>query len=186
MDKSFWQDRYSSEQTGWDLGDVSPPIKAYIDQLTDKNLSILVPGCGYGHEVSYLIDQGFNNVTALDIVEEPLKILREKHPKLTVLAADLFELNTHYDLILEQTIFCAISPVRRNEFIQQMSNLLNPGGKYVGLLFNREFEGGPPFGGSMLEYATYFNDAFAEYKMELCYNSVPPRQGSELFFIAKK
>lgn len=186
MDKSFWEERYTSSTTGWDLGEISPPLKEYIDQLTDKSISILVPGCGFGHEVGYLIEQGFTHVTALDIVEEPLRLLKNKYPQVNILQADLFELNLHFDLILEQTIFCAILPDKRETFVSQMANLLKPNGKYVGVLFNREFEGGPPFGGSMQEYTSYFDKAFTSYQMELCYNSAKPRQGTELFFIAKK
>lgn len=186
MDKAFWKQRYKSEQTGWDLGEVSPPIQAYIDQLDNKNLSILIPGCGFGHEVSYLLNSGFTNVTALDIVEEPLNLLSQKHPKLNVLCQDLFDVKTTFDLILEQTIFCALLPEKRRDYIKHMGELLNPGGKFVGVLFNREFDGGPPFGGSMQEYVEYFNEVFSEFQMELCFNSAKPRQGTELFFIAKK
>jgi hypothetical protein len=47
-----------SNETGWDLGQVSPPLKAYIDQLTDKNLRILIPGCGNSYEAEYLLEKG--------------------------------------------------------------------------------------------------------------------------------
>ncbi|MDO8993629.1 MAG: SAM-dependent methyltransferase, partial [Daejeonella sp.] len=46
LNESFWNERYRLNDTGWDLGHVSPPLKTYIDQLTDKNLRILIPGCG--------------------------------------------------------------------------------------------------------------------------------------------
>lgn len=42
----FWQQRYETGSIQWDMGQVSPPLKAYIDQLpaTAKNQAILVPG----------------------------------------------------------------------------------------------------------------------------------------------
>ncbi|HBC05192.1 MAG TPA: SAM-dependent methyltransferase, partial [Aequorivita sp.] len=39
--ETFWNHKYLSDDTGWDIGYVSTPIKEYIDQLTDKNLKIL-------------------------------------------------------------------------------------------------------------------------------------------------
>lgn len=29
LDQRFWDDRYQSGDTGWDMGQVSPPLKAY-------------------------------------------------------------------------------------------------------------------------------------------------------------
>ena len=56
----------------------------------------------------------------------------------------------------------------------------------IGLLFNRDFEGGPPFGGSEKEYKNLFSKYFELKIMENSVNSVAPRQGHELFFIARK
>ena len=36
LDKDFWENRYNNNTAGWDLGAPSPPIKCYIDQLTNK------------------------------------------------------------------------------------------------------------------------------------------------------
>ena len=40
MDKEFWEDRWANNNTGWDMGQVSPPLKEYIDQLDDKELRV--------------------------------------------------------------------------------------------------------------------------------------------------
>ncbi len=50
LDQEYWDFQYKANATGWDLGKVSPPIKEYIDTLEDKNISILIPGCGNSHE----------------------------------------------------------------------------------------------------------------------------------------
>ena len=57
----FWQERYEKNSTGWDMGHVSPPLKAYINQLPEsaKDEAILVPGAGNAYEVGYLYEQGF-------------------------------------------------------------------------------------------------------------------------------
>ena len=66
FDQDFWSEKYQSGQTGWDLGEVSPPIKAYIDQLDNKEMSILIPGAGNAYEAAYLYEKGFKNITVLE------------------------------------------------------------------------------------------------------------------------
>ncbi|WP_412783757.1 hypothetical protein, partial [Aeromonas sanarellii] len=62
---------------------------------------------------------------------------------------DFFELDDKFDLILEQTFFCALDPELRNQYATKMYNLLNTNGKIAGLLFNFPLTNeGPPFGGS--------------------------------------
>jgi hypothetical protein len=52
----------------------------------------------------------------------------------------------------------------------------------MGLLFGKEFESeGPPFGGSINDYRLLFDKLFVIEIMESCYNSIAPREGSELF-----
>lgn len=186
MDHDFWHNKYNEQATGWDLGTVSPPLKAYFDQLTSKDISILIPGCGFGHEAIYLIENGFTAVTVIDLVDDALKNIKKEYPTIQAITGDFFEHIGQYDLIIEQTLFCAIDPINRQRYIEQVGRLLRPGGKYVGVLFNRDFEGGPPFGGSMEEYSTYLSPTFSDYNMELCYNSIAPRMGSELFIRATK
>ncbi|MCR9172878.1 MAG: TPMT family class I SAM-dependent methyltransferase [bacterium] len=183
LSKEFWASRYQSGTTGWDLGEVSPPIKAYIDQLTDKTVKILIPGCGNGYEAEYLWNQGFENVHVIDLAKEPLDNLKRRCPgipKEQLHQGDFFDHSGDYDLIFEQTMFCAIDPALRQKYADKVHELLGPSGKLVGVLFSRDFDGGPPFGGSKEEYLKYFS-AFKDVKMEPCYNSVEPRQGSELF-----
>lgn len=75
-----------------------------------------------------------------------------------------------------------MEPKLRSEYVKQASSLLADGGEIMGLLFGKEFESqGPPFGGSITEYRLLFDKLFVIEKMELCYNSIAPREGSELF-----
>ena len=74
----YWSERYAEGQTGWDIGSVSTPLKTYFDQLTDKNVAILIPGCGNSYEAEYLLAQGFSNVTLIDISGVLVERLREK------------------------------------------------------------------------------------------------------------
>jgi SAM-dependent methyltransferase len=191
LDKNYWDTRYQRQETGWDVGAVSIPLKAYIDQLSDKNISILIPGCGNAYEAEYLLAAGFTNVTLIDISPSLVETLKEKftaseQQKILIICADFFELDSTYDLVLEQTFFCALDPALRAAYAEKMYALLKPGGKVVGVLFDRGFEGGPPFGGSKMEYERLFAKRFTIKKMEACYNSIGPRSGSELFIILEK
>lgn len=190
LSKEFWTQRYLEQNIGWDIGDVSTPLKEYIDQLTNKTLKILIPGAGYAHEALYLMEQGFTDVSIIDLAKPALDRVGERlgpSPHLHLIEGNFFELEGQYDLILEQTFFCALDPSLREAYVQKMRSLLNEGGKIVGVLFNRGFDRvGPPFGGKMTDYRRLFTSYFNVVKMEECYNSIPPRTSSECFFIAKK
>ena len=190
LNKDFWNQRYLEGTTGWDLGQVSNPIAKYIDQLTDTSIRILIPGCGNAYEAAYLAEKGFENITLIDIVPALVQAVTERFsqkPAIKVLEGDFFEHNGEYDLIIEQTFFCAIDPAMRRKYVQKMATLLSPKGKIIGLLFNKYFENpGPPFGGTVEEYQQLFEKHFRIKTMESCYNSVAPRAGTETFIILEK
>lgn len=189
LSEGFWTDRYLNNQTGWDLGEVSPPLKAYFDQLNDKSLRILIPGCGNAYEAEYLFKNGFTNVHVIDLSQEPLNGLANRIPEFPqdhMHCGDFFEHEGEYDLIIEQTMFCAIDPKLRTEYAKKAASLLSEKGKLVGVLFNTSFEGGPPYGGSIDEYFSYFDPYFSTIHMEECYNSVGPRADREVFMILRK
>lgn len=188
LSSEYWNERYKSSATGWDLGQISPPIKDYVDQLKDKSIKILIPGCGNAHEAEYLHKNGFTNVHLLDFASEPLKEFKNRisdFPESHLHQDDFFKHQAEYNLILEQTLFCAIDPGLRNDYVKTVKRLLAPNGKLVGVLFNCHFEGGPPFGGSQEEYESQFSEEFNNIKMEACHNSISPRLGNELFVMVE-
>lgn len=190
--KQFWESRYISGQTGWDLQGVSPPLKHLIDELPRKDLKILIPGCGNAYEAAYLMQQCFTDVTVLDIAEMPLDRLKNQlqnevnEGRLKVVCEDFFKHQGEYDVILEQTFFCAIDPQLRQRYAQKMHELLKPGGVLTGVLFNRDFESGPPFGGCVAEYEAYFKPLFTSVSFSACDKSAAPRAGSEVWMRAVK
>ncbi|KAA9345971.1 methyltransferase domain-containing protein [Adhaeribacter soli] len=190
LDSNYWQNRYEELQTGWDLGAVSPPLKAYFQQLSNKELKLLVPGCGNAYEAEYLWQNGFRNVFVADLAEAPLAALKARipdFPEAQLLHQDFFLLQDTFDLIIEQTFFCAIEPRIRPDYAIKAFELLKPGGKLVGLLFNTEFpQAGPPFGGTENEYRTYFEPFFHFRTFATATNSIKPRAGKELFMILER
>lgn len=189
LSAQYWDKRYLNDDATWDLGGPSAPLKAYIDQLTDKNARILIPGAGNAYEAEYLHRLGFTEVYVLDISEIAFRNIRERIPSFPpehLLLEDFFSHRGQYDLILEQTFFCALNPALRKSYVSKMGELLKPGGTLAGVLFDDTLNHDkPPFGGTRQEYETLFFPAFTAKVFASCYNSIKPRAGRELFMILK-
>ena len=190
-DVKYWNDLYLNNDKPWDMGSASTPLKEYFDQLTNKHLSILIPGAGNAYEAEYLVNAGFTNVFVCDIAPIPLQNLLSRCPQIGVkhlLEEDFFELkDKKFDLIIEQTFFCAIDPSLREKYFQKVNELLNKNGKLVGVLFNDKLnDNKPPYGGTKEEYQNYFKDLFKVNVYETAYNSIKPRAGRELFINLEK
>lgn len=185
LDQSYWNDRWQKNETGWDTGQASPAITDYMAQYCDKNAAILIPGCGNAYEAEFLIAEGFTNITLIDIAPKAVEALKEKFankPQINVLCEDFFNHQGSYDIIIEQTFFCAIPLNRRNEYSKKTASLLNPNGKITGVLFDKQFNHPfPPFGGCPCEYKPIFEPHFTIKTMSKCYNSIPSRANSEVF-----
>ena len=190
FNQAYWEERYANNEVGWNIGYPSTPLKTYINQLEDKSIKILIPGAGNCFEAEYLWELGFKNVFIVDFAIQPLENFKKRVPDFPnnqLLNIDFFELNDKFDLILEQTFFCALNPNLRTRYAEKMYQILNPNGKLVGLLFNFELtEPGPPFGGSISEYKRLFENKFKITLLENSINSIKERHGKELFFIFEK
>ena len=193
FDAAYWQQRYAAGQTGWDAGAITPPLRAYFAQLGPPDARhILIPGAGYGYEAEYLHAAGWPNVWVADLAPAPLEALRQRVPGFPadhLLLTDFFDLPpvSPFDLLVEQTFFCALDPTLRPAYARQCARLLRPGGTLMGLLFDTEFsQPGPPFGGSGEEYRAYFEPYFDFVHFAPATNSLPPRQGRELFICLRR
>ena len=189
MNKDFWEDRYQNNQTGWDVGKITTPLKEYIDQIENKELKILIPGAGNGYEFDYLIEKGFRNIVIVDLAKQPLENIKKRNPEFenNLIQGNFFDLELTFDLVLEQTFFCALSPELRTNYVTKMHSLLSTKGKISGLLFDFPLtEVGPPFGGSEKEYVSLFSDKFSIKTLKKAHNSIKPRKDKELFFIFEK
>lgn len=190
LDKDYWTKRYQQNETGWDVGNITTPLKEYFDQLKNKDLKILIPGAGNAYEAEYLFHNGFKNVFVIDISENPLKNIKKRvpdFPQEQLILGDFFEHNKTYDLIVEQTFFCALNPKLRSDYAKKMFELLNEKGKLIGVLFNDILNADkPPFGGNKEEYKNYFSPYFDFKHFETCYNSIKPREKRELFILFER
>lgn len=194
LDKNYWKNRWQTDSTPWDAGEATTPIREFVDYLveknTDKNLRILIPGAGSGHEAIYFYHHGFYNITVCDWAEEAIEKLKKQLPDLKesqLVVGDFFELKGTFDIIIEQTFFCAIDPSLRPKYAQKCFELLDTEGSIYGVLFNQNFPfQGPPYGGTREEYRPYFEPYFDILSLNECKNSIKPRIGTELWISFKK
>ena len=157
-----WQRHYDENDLGWDLGQVAPPFVKLWEEGKLPLGKVLVPGCGRGHEVQFFAENGFA-VTAIDFsagaVTYLKNALKERNLEGRVLHQDFFSLDdTHdgvYDLVIEQTFFCAISPRQRQDYVLNVSRMLKPGGMLVGLFYHTDKQGGPPYNTTREDIGAY-------------------------------
>ena len=125
LSEAFWDNKYKSGETGWDIGYISTPLKKYFDQLKNKELKILIPGGGNSYEAEYLHKLGFKNVYVVDISSTVLINFQKRVPSFPnhhLIKTDFFGLKDSFELIIEQTFFCAIHPSLRPKYASKMSD----------------------------------------------------------------
>ena len=188
-----WQDHYDSNDLGWDLGQVAPPFVELWEKGKLSLGKVLVPGCGRGHEVIFLAENGFE-VTGIDFSEGAVtylgNALKKRNLKGRILHQDFFSLDdTHdgvYDLVIEQTFFCAISPRQRQDYVLKVSRMLKPGGMLVGLFYHTDKQGGPPYNTTREDIETHFSENFEIQELDKTSLSSEQRKGKEWLGILKK
>lgn len=189
LNADYWERRYREGQTGWDLGGPNVELVSVLTTYLDSKSRILIPGAGRGHEAEALWRLGYCDVFVCDWAPEAFGHLK-KSPYLPdadrLIVANFFDLRSTYDAILEQTFFCAIDPAQRDRYVQQAAALLRPGGRWIGVLFDRSFEGGPPFGGTEREYRRLFSSVFDIELLGRFDGSIRPRRGRELLGLMTK
>jgi cyclopropane fatty-acyl-phospholipid synthase-like methyltransferase len=189
-----WQRHYDEGDLGWDLGQVAPPFIKLFESKTILPGKTLIPGCGRGHEVIYLAENGFE-VTAVDYspgaVNHLKSTVQERNLKCEVLNMDFFGIdsahNGVYDLLIEQTFFCAISPEQRSSYVSTVARALKKGGMLAGLFYNTgEEEGGPPFNTTREDIKKYFSDSFEIRQLSKAEDSAEQRKNKEWLAILIK
>lgn len=188
-----WQTHYDDNDLSWDLGHVAPPFVRLFEEKVIPPGSLIVPGCGQGHEVIFFAERGFQ-VTGVDYTSGAVALLRRslKNKKLDarVLRRNFFDLddshNHAYDNLLEQTFFCAIHPDERTAYVDTVCRILKPGGMLAGLFYETGEEGGPPFNTTEDHIRDHFSELFAIERLEKCSFSDEKREGKEWLALMRK
>ena len=189
----FWDNLYIENSAKWDLGGPTPILKHHLKH--NKLIGdVCVLGCGNGHDVIELSNNDLF-VYAVDFSIEAINNLKNKIPqesKIKTLHMDIFDLskkyNDKFDFIFEYTCYCAIDPVRREEYFDLVYNLLKPNGILFGIFLplGKKDVDGPPFSVSIDEILKYTSNRFKVLKNYYSSKSIEPRKGSEKVLIFEK
>jgi hypothetical protein len=189
----FWETRYSAGDTGWDIGQPAPPFVDFLLQPGAPSPgSMIVLGCGRGHDAIYFARHGFT-VVGVDFAPSAIADARSaakvEQVSVDFIQHDIFTLDEGYDhkfdYVLEHTCFAAIPPQRRQEYVQLVKRLLLRNGLYIALFFAHGKSGGPPFNTTAEEIRALFSPYFAIERLEPPARSAEQRRGQELFALMR-
>jgi len=188
----YWCKIYQGEdEPGWNL---KQPAPAFVDMLPRLRLSrsrVLVLGCGDGHDAAFFAQNG-HVVTAVDFSASALERAKKNYghfENIRWIQSDVFKLpsefDNSFDIIVEHTCYCAVSPTLRNKLVQTWRRCLVDGGHLMGVFFVMEKRRGPPFGGSEWELRQRLK-LFQPIFWGRWQKSIEKRQGKELFLYMLK
>lgn len=163
-----WNSRYLAGDTPWEKGAPTPVLQEIEEKLGAAvwggGDSLLVPGCGTGHDARWLASRGVA-VRGLDVAEEAVEAARRAtegaNPSFAL--GDFFEAKPGtIGAIWEHTCFCAIEPAMRSDYAAAAAQWLPTGGRLAGVFFlTPENENdGPPYGTTVAELDEHFGPYF--------------------------
>ena len=183
-----WDQYYRDRHTPWDHAGPAPAIQEVIEHVDfPPSSEVLVPGCGFGHDVKAFAAAGFR-ATGLDISEIAINEARlvSAGDNVTFIQGDLFDPTLpdqkRYDVIWEHTCFCAMAISTRKSYVDAVYNLLKPGGVLVGLFYMDSgvpLEEGPPFDVDHDEVHRLFSPMFVLEQDNLPLRAYESRIGRE-------
>ena len=187
---AVWETRYRTGDTPWEKGEASPGLIDFLNQtpLPIKG-SVLVPGCGNGHDARAWSAAGWDAV-GLDLAPSAISGARERTP--SGLKADfrvgnflLDEPFARFDCIFEHTCYCAIDPTDREAYVNAVDRWLRPAGYYVSINYLIPDTEGPPFGTTREELLQKFSSRFSLTR-DFVPRSYSNRTGLERLFVWQK
>jgi cyclopropane fatty-acyl-phospholipid synthase-like methyltransferase len=179
-----WEARYQAHDMPWEKGSPSPGLVDFL--AGHRGLprgTVLAPGCGTGHDVRAWAACGFA-VTGCDIAPSAIRLAREKTAAAGLSAqfirGDFLAEAAPgpYDWIFEHTLYCAIDPARRGDYVRAVLRRLQAGGAYLAVNYLIPDTDGPPFGTTRQELMDRFGPHF-DLQAEWVPRSYPNRTGLE-------
>jgi len=171
MDEQFWESKYQSRDTRFDLGGPTLTLCDWLDAAKPLPGLAVVPGCGRGHDVLELARRGWDAL-GLDFAPSAIHDSREAAAQAGLSARARFEQRDFFDLEplpgspgyslwWENTCYCAIEPKRRDEYARVAARSIAPGGLLLFSVFPCDGRtGGPPFNIDPGELEPRFAEAF--------------------------
>ena len=189
----YWNRIYEDEgRPGWDMDGATPLLGELLDLARPLGLrpgaSLVVPGCGYGHDAVALEARGFA-VTGLDFAPLAIQGAMQRYgDRVAWSQADWF--TTHlgpWDAIFDHTCFVAMDPARRPAYVEACAGHLKPGGLWMaGLFHDVNGRQGPPHATPMAEMRTLAEARFEVLHLAHATASHPRRAGREFLLIGRR
>jgi SAM-dependent methyltransferase len=186
MAVEYWENRYQSNDMPWEKGAPSPGLVDFLQAHPAlPRGSVCIPGCGTGHDVRAWARAGFRAM-GIDIAPSAIRLATEAtEPGLTA----EFQLKDFlrdeppllFEWLFEHTLFCAIQPAERDDYVKAVLRWLRPGGQCLAVNYMIPDEDGPPFGTTRAELWDRFSPHF-ELVEEWVPRSYPNRTGLERMF----
>ena len=140
------------DEIPWNIETPPELLVELVDSGKVRPCKAIDLGCGAGNYAIYLAGRGFE-VTGVDFSPTAIRIAKEnadkKGAKCNFFVADvvdkLDEVNQTWDFVYGWGLLHHISPERRQKYLENVSRILNPKGKYLSVCFSEKDTG---FGGS--------------------------------------
>src|SRR3954452_24256636 len=123
MSTEYWQARYETNDMPWEKGAPSPGLVDFLASHPGLGHgTVCVPGCGTGHDVRAWAAAGFD-AYGYDIAPSAIRLGKEKTQSAGLKAAFAPGDFLHdappkqFDWVFEHTLFCAIQPNDRAEYV---------------------------------------------------------------------
>ena len=180
-----WEDRYQTNDMPWEKGEAAPGLVDFLVAHPELNRgAVCVPGCGTGHDVRAWARAGFMAL-GYDIAPSAVRLATGR-PAAAALTAH-FRLGSFltdeppqlFDWIFEHTLFCAIDPGQRDDYMRAVLRWLKPEGQYLAVNYLIPDQDGPPFGTTRDELWQRCSPHF-DLLQEWVPRSYPNRTGLEL------
>jgi SAM-dependent methyltransferase len=192
MSENYWEHRYQTKDMPWEKGAPAPGLVDFLAAHPDlKCGTVCVPGCGTGHDARELAKHGFE-VSGFDLAPSAIALARgtpvSDPARWQTIAPKFFladflrdEPPKRFDWIFEHTLFCAIQPVEREDYVRAVLKWLKPGGTYLAVNYFDCDPDGPPFPTTRAEQLETFSPHF-ELLADWTPRSYPNRENRERMF----
>lgn len=182
----YWENRYQTGQTNWEKGEAAPGLLEFLAAHPEMARgTVVVPGCGTGHDVRALASAGFV-ATGVDFAPSAIATARDRTIEAGLDAT--FRLcdflaeapEQPFDWLFEHTLFCAIPPTSRDDYLRALLAWTRPGSGFLAIHYLC-CEGGPPWPVTRDEVIGRFSPSF-NLLGDWQPRSYPNRVGKEWMF----
>lgn len=187
MSRDYWEQRYQTKDMPWEKGEPSPGLVDFLAANPDlKRGTVCVPGCGSGYDVREFAKAGFD-AFGFDIAPSAIPLAEEKTKAAGLTAkfalSDFLrdEPPQPFDWLFEHTLFCAINPSEREDYVRAVLRWLKPGGHYLAVNYILCGPDGPPWPTTRGKLLRRFSPHF-ELLSDWLPRSYPNREGKEQMF----